>query len=41
MKLLIILILFSAPAIADTYIEKSGNKCPGGYSDTQGGYCRR
>jgi len=35
-----ILILFSASALADTYIEKSGNKCPPGYSDTSGAYCR-
>ena len=40
MKFLIILILFSTPAIADTYIEKSGNKCPPGYSATKGNYCR-
>lgn len=35
-----LLILFSTPALADTYIEKSGNKCPPGYSDTKGAYCR-
>ena len=39
MKFLIILILFSTSAIADTYIDKSGNKCPPGYSDTKGNYC--
>ena len=35
-----ILIIFTLPALADTYIEKSGNKCPTGYSDTKGAYCR-
>jgi hypothetical protein len=35
-----LLILFSTSAIADTYIPKSGNKCPPGYSDTKGAYCR-
>ena len=36
-----ILILFTTSALADTYIEKSGNKCPYGYCDTPLGYCRR
>jgi hypothetical protein len=41
MKFFIILILISTTsALADTYIEKSGNKCPPGYSDTKGNYCR-
>ena len=35
-----ILILITTPSFADTYIEKSGNKCPPGYSDTKGHYCR-
>lgn len=36
----VVLFLFSISVCADTYIEKSGNKCPPGYSDTQGKYCR-
>jgi hypothetical protein len=41
MKFLICtLMVFSGYAWADTYIEKSGNKCPPGYSDTKGKYCR-
>jgi hypothetical protein len=35
-----ILIVFSVSVSADTYIEKSGNKCPPGYSDTSGNYCK-
>ena len=35
-----ILIIFSTTAIADTYIEKSGKKCPPGYYNTKGQYCR-
>ena len=36
----IILILFCTSVFADSYIEKSGNKCPPGYSDTKGKYCK-
>ena len=40
MKLLAyILIAFCPAAMADTYIEKSGTKCPSGYHDTKGHYC--
>jgi len=35
-----LLVAFSTAVSADTYIEKSGNKCPPGYSDTSGNYCR-
>jgi hypothetical protein len=35
-----LLIAFTLPALADTYIEKSGNKCPPGYYDTKGAYCK-
>jgi len=38
--LALVLIAFCSTSIADTYIEKSGNKCPPGYSDTKGAYCR-
>lgn len=34
------LIAFCSAVNADTYIEKSGNKCPPGYSDTKGHYCK-
>jgi hypothetical protein len=34
------LIAFCASVSADTYIEKSANKCPLGYSDTSGNYCK-
>jgi hypothetical protein len=33
-------ILFSTSVLAGTYIEKSGNKCPYGYTDTSGKYCK-
>ena len=35
-----LLFVLSTCVRADTYIEKSGNKCPPGYSDTQGKYCK-
>lgn len=41
MKLLtLLLFVFCTPVWADTYIEKSGNKCPYGYADTSGKYCK-
>ena len=41
MKFLICLLMaFGTAAWAETYIEKSGNKCPYGYSDTKGKYCK-
>ena len=33
------LMAFCASVSADTYIEKSGNKCPPGWSNTKGNYC--
>ena len=35
-----VMLLLTVPVWAATYIEKSGNKCPYGYSDTQGKYCK-
>ncbi len=41
MKLLVYMIIIFCPSVsAETYIEKSGKKCPPGYSNTQGHYCK-
>ena len=38
--ILFFMIVVSTAVNATSYIEKSGNKCPPGYSDTSGKYCK-